>query len=186
MEKQSKAKRTAIYAMAFGEEMTGDGIYIELQRQAAKEYCNSPEHDIVAEYIDAEVLDVSVPPKKALLQLLKDAREGGFDEVVIWKTDRVGSDLVEFFQFMFFLRDHNVSIISVHDGIDTSTIDGKRRVIAMMGFKMVLMRRGITADKLDELLKTHKVTVEEIDEEISNEIGNVLKQVREANSRGGN
>lgn len=77
-------------------------------------------------------------------QLKEDIAAGLIDCVVIYKIDRVGSELLDFCQFYAFLREHNVKFIIMKDGIDTNTPIGE----AMMYLAVIFSGLEIRTDSL--------------------------------------
>ena len=54
-------------------------------------------------------------------QLKEDIAAGLIDCVVIYKIDRVCSDMMDFCTFYSYLKEHEIKFITVQDGIDTTT-----------------------------------------------------------------
>lgn len=57
--------------------------------------------------------------------LLKDARRGQFDAVLVWKLDRLGRSLVHLVRLLQDLRTWGVELISFSEGLDFTTTTGK-------------------------------------------------------------
>lgn len=58
-------------------------------------------------------------------QLRKDVADGLIDCVVIYRIDRVCSQMIDFCTFYTFLKERNIKFVTVKDGIDTTTPIGE-------------------------------------------------------------
>lgn len=54
---------------------------------------------------------------------MKQLREG--DSLVVWKLDRLGRSTVHCIEITNQLRERDINLVSVTDGIDTSTTNGR-------------------------------------------------------------
>jgi DNA invertase Pin-like site-specific DNA recombinase len=68
--------------------------------------------------------------RPGLAELLAYVREG--DTVVVWKLDRLGRDTLHILETVKALTDRGVTLVSVTDGIDSSTAAG-RMMIGVLG-----------------------------------------------------
>jgi DNA invertase Pin-like site-specific DNA recombinase len=68
--------------------------------------------------------------RPGLAALLDYVREG--DTVVVWKLDRLGRNTLHILETVKVLTDRNVTLVSVTDGIDSSTAAG-RMMIGVLG-----------------------------------------------------
>ena len=68
--------------------------------------------------------------RPGLAELMAYVREG--DTVVVWKLDRLGRNMLHILQTVKELTDHGVTLVSVTDGIDSSTPAG-RMMIGVLG-----------------------------------------------------
>ena len=68
--------------------------------------------------------------RPGLAALMEYVREG--DTVVVWKLDRLGRDMLHIVQTVKELTDRGVTLVSVTDGIDSSTAAG-RMMIGVLG-----------------------------------------------------
>ena len=68
--------------------------------------------------------------RPGLAALMEYVREG--DTVVVWKLDRLGRNTLHILETVKALTDHGVTMISVTDGIDSSTAAG-RMMIGVLG-----------------------------------------------------
>jgi site-specific DNA recombinase len=66
---------------------------IVTQRDFAKRYCDLHEHSIFAEYADDGISGTEpVEQRPAGIRLLEDARAHRFDQLLVFKLDRLGRD----------------------------------------------------------------------------------------------
>lgn len=77
-------------------------------------------------------------------QLKDDISSGLIDCVVIYKIDRVCSDMMDFCTFYSYLKEHEVKFITVKDGIDTTTLLGE----AMMYLAVIFSGLEVQTDSL--------------------------------------
>lgn len=77
-------------------------------------------------------------------QLKEDIAAGLIDCVVIYKIDRVCSDMMDFCTFYSYLREHEIKFITVRDGIDTTTPLGE----AMMYLAVIFSGLEVRTDSL--------------------------------------
>jgi len=68
--------------------------------------------------------------RPGLAALMEYVREG--DTVVVWKLDRLGRNMLHILQTVKELTNHGVTLVSVTDGIDSSTPAG-RMMIGVLG-----------------------------------------------------
>ena len=68
--------------------------------------------------------------RPGLAALMKYVREG--DTIVVWKLDRLGRNMLHILQTVKELTDRGVTLVSVTDGIDSSTPAG-RMMIGVLG-----------------------------------------------------
>lgn len=77
-------------------------------------------------------------------QLRDDVAAGLLDCIVIYKIDRVGSDMMDFCSFYSYLKEYEIKFITVKDGIDTTTPLGE----AMMYLAVIFSNLEIGNDTL--------------------------------------
>lgn len=77
-------------------------------------------------------------------QLKADVADALIDCVVIYRIDRVCSDMMDFCAFYTFLKEHGIKFITVKDGIDTTTPIGE----AMMYLAVIFSNIEISNDTI--------------------------------------
>ena len=108
----------AAYLRVSTENQTGEDRYgMESQRQAIKEYCRAQGIDIIAWYEDPGISG-STLDRPGLQQLLSDASQGEFQQVIVAKMDRVARDLYASLFIEKQLLIHDIPIISVSEPLN--------------------------------------------------------------------
>lgn len=110
--------RAAIYARTSTTDQEPENQLIAL-----RDYCARREWPVVLEYIDAVSGATAAKPKLDLL--LRDAKRGRFDVVVVWRLDRLGRKTGPLLVLLDELQAIGVTFASVNDGIDLSTAVGR-------------------------------------------------------------
>ena len=78
----------------------------------------------------SDVMSGARDDRPGLAELMAYVREG--DTVVVWKLDRLGRNTLHILETVKALTDRGVSLVSVTDGIDSSTAAG-RMMIGVLG-----------------------------------------------------
>ena len=78
----------------------------------------------------SDLMSAARDDRPGLAALLEYVREG--DTVVVWKLDRLGRNTLHILETVKALTDRGVSLVSVTDGIDSSTPAG-RMMIGVLG-----------------------------------------------------
>ncbi len=86
---EQKRVRVAVYARVSTEEQALHGFSIEAQLNTLRNYCELYHKEITGEYVDRGISGKSVAGRYELQRLLKDAKVGKFDEVIVWKISRI-------------------------------------------------------------------------------------------------
>ena len=78
----------------------------------------------------SDIMSGARDDRPGLAALMEYVREG--DTVVVWKLDRLGRNMMHILQVVKDLTDRGVTLVSVTDGIDSSTAAG-RMMIGVLG-----------------------------------------------------
>ena len=113
-------KRAAIYARV----STRNGQNPEMQLAELRAYCQRREWSIGGEYVDAGISG-SREQRPALDRLLADCRKRQVDAVVVYRYDRFARSLRQLVNALEEFRVLGVDFISLHEGVDTSTPNGR-------------------------------------------------------------
>ena len=113
-------KRAAIYARV----STRNGQNPEMQLAELRAYCQRRELEIAGEYVDQGVSGAR-EQRPALDRLLADCRKRRVDAVVVYRYDRFARSLRQLVNALEEFRVLGVDFISLHEGVDTSTPNGR-------------------------------------------------------------
>ncbi|WP_443264410.1 recombinase family protein [Streptomyces sp. SDT5-1] len=98
-----------------------EGSGLEEQRALCGRWlAGRPGAEVVGEYVD-EAASGTGEIRPGLEQLVRAARSGGIDRVLVPSVDRVGRTARAAYQWAWAMEDLGVHIVSVLEGIDTST-----------------------------------------------------------------
>jgi len=104
----------------------------ETQLGQLRQWVQAHGWEVYKEYTD--VKSGAKRDRKALERLLKDAKAGRFDMLVVWKLDRLGRSVSHLLAMLDELRGYSVGFAATTQGIDTSTAGGRM----LMGFLAVI------------------------------------------------
>lgn len=138
----SLSNRVAIYARVSTQEQAEQGYSIEAQVKILNEYCRQTNKVLFDEYIDPGISGKEVGNRPRLKQLLLDAKAGLFDEVVVWKINRLSRNQSDLMNLVDELNKHNVIFRSYSENFETETPMG-RFALQMMGSVAELERNTI-------------------------------------------
>lgn len=113
-------KRVAIYARVSTEEQAEHGYSIDAQKEALTQYCNLLNKEIVGEYVDAGISGKEMSKRLELQRLLHDAELGKFDEVLVWKFNRMSRNTKDLLEIVDKLKKNSVDFTSLSEKFDTS------------------------------------------------------------------
>lgn len=122
---EEKQKRVALYARVSTEEQALQGYSITAQRAAINQYCSLYNKVVVDEYVDAGISGKSIAKRPELKRMLKELTMGKFDEVVVWKLNRLSRNTKDFLEIYEALEKNNIAFISLSENFDTSNPMGK-------------------------------------------------------------
>ena len=117
--------RVGIYAR-----VSTDDQHPENQIQRLREVCDHRGWEVVGEYMD--VISGAEESRPELDRMIKDARLGRMDAVLVTKIDRLGRSLVHFLQLTQEFQRLGVDIIAIDQEIDTGGPTG-RLIWAILG-----------------------------------------------------
>lgn len=72
--------------------------------------------------------------RPALQDLLEEIQAGNVDAIVVYKLDRLSRNLSDFLHFLREIEEHQVTLVSLSESIDTSTAAGRVVVNILMAF----------------------------------------------------
>ncbi|KZD32800.1 Cassette chromosome recombinase B [Bacillus cereus] len=134
--------RVAIYARVSTEEQAEHGYSIDAQLDTLRNYCKMYGKIAAQEYVDRGVSGKSIKGRYELQKLLRDAKNGEFDEVIVWKISRLARKTIDLLQIVDELSKHKVAFRSFSENFETETPMGKF-ALQMMGAVGELERNTI-------------------------------------------
>jgi DNA invertase Pin-like site-specific DNA recombinase len=114
----NKPKKVALYTRVSTEEQKTD-----LQLMDLKEYIQKRGYTIYNTYED--IISGATKERKALDQLMADAKHRKFDIVLVWKFDRFARSLKMLVDSLALFEELGIDFISYKENIDTTTSMGR-------------------------------------------------------------
>lgn len=118
MTNSSKKKTVALYIRVSTSEQNTDLQFLDL-----KEYVTKRGYDIFNIYED--IISGAAKERKALDQLMDDAKKRKFDIVLVWKFDRFARSLKMLVDSLALFQELGIDFISYKENVDTTTSMGK-------------------------------------------------------------
>src|SRR5258708_22104461 len=141
--------RCAIYTRKSTEEGLNQPFNrLEAQREAAEAYMLSQRHlgwSVVADRDDDGGYTGGNLERPALQKLLTDLKAGKIDCVVIYKVDRLSRSLLDFARLMEIFEQHGVSLVSVTQPLNTTSLPGRLTLNILLSFAQ--FEREMIADR---------------------------------------
>jgi site-specific DNA recombinase len=130
--------RCAIYTRKSTDEgLDRDFNSLDNQREAAESYVKSQIHEgweVLPERYDDGGFSGGSLERPALRRLLADIQAGKVDRLIVYKMDRLSRSLLDFARLADLLEQHEVSIVSVTQQLDTSTSMGRLTMNMLLSF----------------------------------------------------
>lgn len=135
-------KTIAIYVRVSTEEQADEGFSIQAQLQTLRTHAKLHQYIIHDEYVDEGISGKSIENRPELNRLLTDAKKGLFDEVIVWKVNRISRSMTDLLYISNKLESHSVAFKSFSEPFDTGNASGKF-LMQMMGAVAELERNTI-------------------------------------------
>ena len=135
--------KAALYTRVSTEDQVEHGYSLEAQKKRLIEYCNKNNIEIYKIYTDEGISGHSITKRKALQEMLQDAKEHCFDCIVAYKTDRLARNLLDLLTIKNTLDDADVELILSDEPINTKDDTGMT-MFSIMGAFAELERKKIT------------------------------------------
>lgn len=139
---EQKQVKVAIYARVSTEEQAEYGYSIDGQIDTLRQYCQQSGKVVVGEYVDRGISGKEITKRHELKRLLRDAENKAFDEVVVWKINRLSRKTRDLLEIVEQLNKNNVYFRSYSENFETETPMG-RFALQMMGAVGELERNTI-------------------------------------------
>ena len=135
---EAKIKRCAVYTRKSTEKgLEQEYNSLDAQRESAEDFIKSQKNNgwqLLPEHYDDGGYSGGTTERPALKRLMEDIKAGGIDIIVVYKLDRLSRSLLDFMNLAEFFEQHNVSVISVTQDINTSTSSGRMMLNILMTF----------------------------------------------------
>lgn len=125
IENKGNKKRVALYIRVSTQEQAADGYSIQAQEQVGREYAERMGYEVVKVYIDEGESGKSTKHRLAYQQMMKDAKLGIFDLVVIWKLTRLGRNMLDTLITVEELLLYSIGLHSISEQFDITNSTGK-------------------------------------------------------------
>jgi DNA invertase Pin-like site-specific DNA recombinase len=113
--------RTALYARV---STTDKGQDVGMQVREFQEFCTRRTWTVADQYIDTGISG-SKERRPQLDRLMADARKRKFDAVLVYRFDRFARSMRQLVNALAEFQSLGIEFISLHEGIDTSTPNGR-------------------------------------------------------------
>ncbi len=149
--KKSENKKVSIYIRVSGEDQAKEGYSLDAQKKQLEEYAEFKKWWVYKVYEDAGISGKSIKGRKAFQEMLKDAKDGKFSAILIYKFDRAFRNVKEALNTLDELKEIGVDFVSISEEIDTTTAMGKFFFVIISGFAE--LERGLTQDRMNLIMK---------------------------------
>jgi len=140
-------QRAALYTRV-STDMQVEAESLGTQEKQLREYCSYQKivvHDL---YTDAGISGAHTENRPAFQKMMKDAREGKFNIVIVAKIDRISRNLADLLHLIHTLEEHHVDFVSISQQFDTSTPMGRLTLNILGSFAQ--FERDIIAERTRE------------------------------------
>lgn len=134
--------KAALYTRVSTDEQVEKGFSLEAQKRRLMEFCIKNNYEIYKLYSDEGISGHSISKRKSLQEMLQAAREGKFDCVIVYKTDRLSRNLLDLLTIKKELDSAGVELIMSDESVDTSDDTGMA-MFSIMGAFAELERKKI-------------------------------------------
>jgi DNA invertase Pin-like site-specific DNA recombinase len=117
-------RRAAIYARVSTDEQARDGTSLATQRQRCRAYIEAQGWDFADEFVDEGVSGAKAS-RPRLDALMRAARQGAADVIVVAKLDRFGRSMRHLSNALGDLDDWGVAFVSIAEAFDSASSSGR-------------------------------------------------------------
>ena len=135
--------KTALYMRVSTLEQAQEGYSLPAQKRKLISYCEAMGWTVYKIYADEGISGASIKKRPAVLQMIKDIKNGEIENVLIVKVDRLCRNTKELLEIVDILNQHNVRLNAVDEKIDYTTDVGKM-VLTLLGSFAEFERNRIT------------------------------------------
>ncbi len=147
--------RAGLYARVSTDEQFEEGHSIDAQLRVERELCARKRWTIAVEYVDAGISGRTLN-RPQFQALLRDAREGRIDVIIVHKLDRLSRSLFDTLAVLSELSNHGVSFCSATEDFDFTTPIGKVLLALLAAFAQYFvdnLRQETAKGKKERALK---------------------------------
>ena len=112
--------RVAIYRRVSSAEQAEKGTSLESQAEQLEAFCKVQHWEIFNNYVDGGFSGKD-GNRPGLQSLRKDAKEGYFEKVIVWKLDRLARNQRLILELEAEFREQDISLFSMKEMVDTQT-----------------------------------------------------------------
>lgn len=134
--------RVAIYCRVSTEEQAEFGYSIDAQLDILRQYCQQAGKVVAGEYVDKGISGKEMTKRHELKRMMRDAERREFDEVIVWKINRLSRKTRDLLEIVETLNRKNICFRSYSEKFETETPMG-RFALQMMGAVGELERNTI-------------------------------------------
>jgi len=129
-----------------------DSLTIENQKKELERYSRENNHTVYRSYYDNGVSGAMPLDERPMgSQMIKDAADGKFSEIIVLKGDRFGRDAADSLYIAKKLKKYNVGIKAVHENIEDKFIFGIHMLVAEKEREDIAFRSSLGKERaLDE------------------------------------
>jgi site-specific DNA recombinase len=135
----------AIYTRVSTEDQAKQGISLNAQEEALKNYAYALGYDIFKIYREEGKSGKDIKGRPELQQLLADAEVRKFQAIFIYKLDRLSRSLVDLIATIEKFKDWGVDFVSLQDKIETTSASGKLMFHIISAFAE--FERNVTSER---------------------------------------
>ena len=120
--------------------------------------CEKSDYEIVEEYVEVVSGSKGKEDRSELSRMLSDCKKGKFEKLIVIELSRLGRSLSHLINTLQEMKDSNVDLYSVREGIDTSTSMGKTMfgLIGVFSEFELEVRKDRVQRGIEHYRKTHK------------------------------
>jgi len=124
-EKDSTKPLAAIYIRVSTEDQAKQGISLQAQEEALKNYASALGYELFNIYKDEGKSAKDIKGRKEMSNMLEDAKNKKFQAIFVYKLDRFSRSLKDLIETIERLKEWNVDFVSLQDKIETTSASGK-------------------------------------------------------------
>ena len=120
--------------------------------------CEKSDYEIVEEYVEVVSGSKGKDDRKELSRMLSDCKKRKFEKLIVWELSRLGRSLSHLVNTLQEMKDSDVDLYSVREGIDTSTSMGRTMfgLIGVFSEFELEVRKDRVQRGIEHYRKTHK------------------------------